>query len=45
MRALRMTPGAAPARVRGMLLGQVGKMAIVGGLVGLSAAWEVPVIA
>ena len=36
---LRMALGAAPSRVRGMVLGQVSRMAIVGGIVGLSAAW------
>jgi ABC-type antimicrobial peptide transport system permease subunit len=36
---LRMALGAAPGRVRAMVLGQVGRMAIVGGLIGLAAAW------
>ena len=36
---LRMALGAAPARVRGMVLRQVGRMTIIGGVVGLSAAW------
>jgi predicted permease len=36
---LRMALGAAPSRVRGMVLGQVGRMTIVGGIVGLGAAW------
>jgi predicted permease len=36
---LRMALGAAPARVRRMVLGQVGRMTIIGGIVGLSAAW------
>jgi predicted permease len=36
---LRMALGAAPSRVRGMVLGQVSRMTIVGGIVGLSAAW------
>jgi predicted permease len=36
---LRMALGAAPSRVRAMVLGQVGRMTIVGGVVGLSAAW------
>jgi ABC-type antimicrobial peptide transport system permease subunit len=36
---LRMALGAAPSRVRGMVLGQVSRMTIVGGVVGLSAAW------
>ncbi|MDP1571095.1 MAG: ABC transporter permease [Vicinamibacterales bacterium] len=35
---LRMALGADAARVRGMLLGQVGKMTVVGGLIGLAAA-------
>jgi ABC-type antimicrobial peptide transport system permease subunit len=36
---LRMALGAAPSRVRGMVLGQVSRMTIVGGGVGLVAAW------
>jgi predicted permease len=36
---LRMALGAAPSRVRGMILGQVSRMTIVGGILGLSAAW------
>ena len=36
---LRMALGADPSRVRGMVLGQVSRMTIVGGLVGLTAAW------
>ncbi len=35
---LRMALGAAPGRVRGMVLRQVGFMTIVGGVVGLAAA-------
>jgi predicted permease len=35
---LRMALGAAPARVRGMVLRQVGLMTIVGGIIGLVAA-------
>jgi predicted permease len=35
---LRMALGAAPARVRGMVLGQVGMMTIVGSVIGLAAA-------
>src|SRR5207253_2651974 len=35
---LRMALGAAPARVRAMVLRQVGVMTIVGGLIGLAAA-------
>jgi predicted permease len=35
---LRMALGAAPARVRGMILRQVGLMTLVGGVVGLAAA-------
>ena len=35
---LRMALGAAPARVRGMILRQVGMMTIVGGIIGLAAA-------
>jgi putative ABC transport system permease protein len=35
---LRMALGAAPGRVRGMVLRQVGAMTIVGGIVGLAAA-------
>ena len=35
---LRMALGAAPGRVRGMVLRQVGLMTIVGGVVGLAAA-------
>jgi predicted permease len=36
---LRMALGAAPSRVRAMVLGQVSRMTIVGGILGLSAAW------
>jgi predicted permease len=36
---LRMALGAAPSRVRGMILTQVGKMTLVGGIIGLTAAW------
>ena len=36
---LRMALGADPSRVRGMVLGQVSRMTIVGGVVGLTAAW------
>ncbi len=36
---LRMALGAAPSRVRAMVLGQVSRMTIVGGVVGLTAAW------
>ena len=37
---VRMALGAAPGRVRGMILGQVGVMTIVGGSIGLvAAAW------
>jgi predicted permease len=36
---LRIALGAAPSRVRGMVLAQVSRMTIVGGVVGLSAAW------
>jgi predicted permease len=36
---LRMALGAAPARVRVMLLKQVGLMTLVGGAIGLIAAW------
>ena len=36
---LRMALGAAPSRVRGMVLGQVSRMTVVGGVVGLTAAW------
>jgi predicted permease len=36
---LRMALGAAPSRVRAMVLGQVGRMTIVGGIIGLTAAW------
>ena len=36
---LRMALGAAPSRVRAMVLGQVSRMTIIGGLVGLFAAW------
>jgi predicted permease len=36
---LRMALGAAPGRVRAMVLGQVGRMAVVGGIIGLAAAW------
>jgi predicted permease len=35
---LRMALGAAPARVRGMVLRQVGRMTLVGGAIGLAAA-------
>src|SRR5256712_391719 len=35
---LRMALGAAPARVRGMILRQVGVMTLVGGVIGLAAA-------
>ena len=35
---LRMALGAAPSRVRGMVLRQVGVMTIVGGVIGLTAA-------
>jgi ABC-type antimicrobial peptide transport system permease subunit len=35
---LRMALGAAPGRVRGMVLRQVGRMTIGGGVVGLAAA-------
>jgi predicted permease len=35
---LRMALGAEPGRVRGMVLRQVGVMAVVGGIIGLSAA-------
>jgi len=35
---LRMALGAAPGRVRGMVLRQVGRMTIVGGVLGLAAA-------
>jgi predicted permease len=35
---LRMALGAAPARVRGMVMGQVGVMTMVGGAIGLAAA-------
>lgn len=35
---LRMALGAAPARLRGMVLGQVGRMGLVGGVLGLVAA-------
>src|SRR5206468_10622312 len=35
---LRMAPGAAPGRVRGMVLRQVGVMTIVGGAIGLAGA-------
>jgi ABC-type antimicrobial peptide transport system permease subunit len=35
---LRMALGAEPARVRGMVLRQVGVMAVIGGIIGLSAA-------
>ena len=35
---LRMALGAAPSRVRGMVLRQVGVMTIVGGIIGLTAA-------
>jgi ABC-type antimicrobial peptide transport system permease subunit len=34
-----MALGAAPSRVRGMVLGQVSRMTIVGGILGLGAAW------
>ena len=36
---LRMALGADPSRVRGMVLGQVSRMTIVGGVIGLTAAW------
>ena len=36
---LRMALGAEPSRVRAMVLGQVSRMTIVGGVVGLTAAW------
>ena len=36
---LRMALGAAPGRVRIMLLKQVGMMTLVGGAIGLAAAW------
>jgi len=36
---LRMALGAAPSSVRGMVLRQVSRMTIVGGVVGLTAAW------
>jgi predicted permease len=36
---LRLALGAAPARLRGMVLRQVGWMAAIGGAVGLAAAW------
>jgi predicted permease len=36
---LRMALGAAPARVRLMLLKQVGVLTIIGGAIGLTAAW------
>jgi ABC-type antimicrobial peptide transport system permease subunit len=36
---LRMALGAAPGRVRRMVLGQVGLMTAIGGVVGLIAAW------
>jgi ABC-type antimicrobial peptide transport system permease subunit len=41
---LRMALGAAPGRVRGMVLWQVAKMTLVGGLIGLAAAglWLAP---
>jgi predicted permease len=35
---LRMALGAAPARVRGMVLRQVGVMTVIGGIIGLGAA-------
>jgi ABC-type antimicrobial peptide transport system permease subunit len=35
---LRMALGAAPSRVRGMVLRQVGLMTLVGGVIGLTAA-------
>ena len=35
---LRMALGAAPSRVRGMVLRQVGLMTIIGGIIGLTAA-------
>jgi ABC-type antimicrobial peptide transport system permease subunit len=38
---LRMALGAAPSRVRAMVLRQVGIMTIVGGAIGLTAAWWV----
>jgi predicted permease len=36
---LRMALGADPARVRRLVLGQVGRMILVGGVIGLGAAW------
>jgi ABC-type antimicrobial peptide transport system permease subunit len=36
---LRMALGAAPSRVRGMVLRQVGRMTAIGAAVGLAAAW------
>ncbi|HEX5473461.1 MAG TPA: ABC transporter permease [Vicinamibacterales bacterium] len=36
---LRMALGAAPGRVRSMVLRQVGRMTLVGGVVGLAGAW------
>ena len=36
---LRMALGAAPARVRGMVLRQVGVMTLVGGVIGLAPRW------
>ena len=35
---LRMALGAEPGRVRGMVLRQVGVMAVIGGIIGLAAA-------
>jgi predicted permease len=35
---LRMALGAAPSRVRGMVLGQVARMTLIGGAIGLTAA-------
>jgi predicted permease len=36
---LRMALGAAPSRVRAMVLGQVGRMTVIGAAIGLTAAW------
>jgi ABC-type antimicrobial peptide transport system permease subunit len=38
---VRMALGADPARVRGMVLRQVGKMTLIGGVVGLVAAFAI----
>jgi predicted permease len=38
---VRMALGADPRRVRRMVLGEVGRMLLVGGLIGLPAAWAV----